>query len=787
MESGRNDAQALRGRAVRIPKRVRDTPVACGALALAVFFGGTAGAAQTSGSRGPEEPDAPEVIDMRTLDPHAFTARAVRLPDGAAPAIDGALNDQVWQLAPGFGDFIQREPEVGARSTERTEFRVLYDDRRLYFAIWAYEPDAGGIVASEMLRDSGLRKGDAVRIVLDTFHDHRNAFYFSTNPLGAQKDGYATENGLMNWEWNAVWDVKVTRDDKGWYSEFAIPLSQIRFEAGQGEQVWGFNVGRVIVHKREETHFVPYPREWSGPGIYRISGAGLLTGLHGIAPRKRLELIPFVSPQVSRDFDARSPTDWKRGYGMDLRLGLTSTLNADLTYRTDFAQVEADQEVVNLTRFGLFFPEKRQFFTEGAGVFGFGRTNDEGGTGQRSASPGLLSLFYSRTIGLSADGREVPLLGGGRLVGNVGPYTVGLMNITTDETDYLAGGRPVHIPRANFTVGRLKRNVLRSSSIGAIVLNREGEVGANPYNRALGFDGVFSLTNSLKVVSLLAKTFSPESRGRDMAGVLNVDWTTDRYYAQANYSDIQENFNAEMGFIPRRDVRHSTLGAGWTPRPRWPGVRQLSFAGTTDYFEDHRGRPQTRTNELSFGVTRNDRSSLRLGLVSDYDLLPEPFRIGPTVLPMSGYSWDTFTAAVSSDDSRRVYGGGGVDLGSYYSGDKRTYRANVNFLPKETLLVENNYTRNEISLPGAPRYVTNVLNTRVSYSLSPTLFVKAFVQYNDDRKLANLNLLLWSIYRPGSDLYVVYNQGWETGLAGPAALRTRNRMFAVKLTYWLSR
>ncbi len=739
-------------------------------------------------ARESEVPDDLAVIDVHTVDPHQFKAQAVRITGGVVPKIDGVLDDGVWQLAPPFGDFIQREPRVGARSTEKTEFRVLYDDRKLYVAIWAYEADPGGIVASEMLRDSALRKGDSVRIVLDTFHDHRNAFYFSTNPLGAQKDGYATENGIMNWEWNAVWEVKVTRDANGYYSEFAIPLSQIRFKGSAEPQEWGFNVGRIIIHKREETHFTPYPREWQGPGIYRISGAGLLTGLTGLQPRRRLEFIPFAAPQASRDFDAGTPTKKKAGYGMDLRASLTSTLNADLTFRTDFAQVEADQEVVNLTRFGLFFPEKRQFFTEGSGIFGFGRINDEGGTGARTNAAGPLSLYYSRSIGLSADGREVPIIGGGRVSGNIGNYAVGLMNIETDEADYAIGTRQVHIPRANYTVGRLKRNVLRSSSIGAVVLNRQGEVGANAYNRTVGVDGVFSLArDSVKLITLFGKTVSPGSTGRDMAAVLNAEWTTDRYNASAGYSDIQERFNAQMGFIPRTDIRKSSGGLGWTPRPKWRGVRQLSISANTERYEDHAGTPRSRSHDATVSLTRNDRSSVKLGVASDYDHPTEPFRIGPTTVATGGYDWTTLSASASTNDSRRIYGGGGVDVGGYYGGDRRTIKASLNVLPRETLLVENSYTRNVITLHGVPTYTTNVLGSRVSYSLSPTLFVKAFVQYNDDRRLANLNLLLWSIYRPGSDVYIVYNQGFETEVPGPTSLRTRNRVLSVKLSYWLSR
>ena len=236
---------------------------------------------------------------------------------------------------------------------------------------------------------------------------------------------------------------------------------------------------------------------------------------------------------------------------------MTETLNADLTFHTDFAQVEADQEVVNLTRFNIFFPEKRQFFTEAAGTFGYGRSGDEGGTGSNTqANPGLLSLFYSRSIGLSPDGREIPLIGGGRIAGIVGPYTVGFMNVETDQLDYTLGAQALHVPRANYTVARLKRNVLSSSTIGAIVLNRAGTVGPNAYNRTVGFDGIFTPSSSVKLTTLFAKTFTPGSSGRDLAGAVDFSWTTDRFGAGATYTDIQEAFNAEMGFIPRRDIRH---------------------------------------------------------------------------------------------------------------------------------------------------------------------------------------------------------------------------------------
>ena len=577
------------------------------------------------------------VIDMESLDPHDFRAVAVRLPEGMAPAIDGQLDEDAWQIAPTFGSFVQREPEVGMPSTHRTEFRVLYDDARIYVAILAFEPHEGGIVASELERDSNLRKGDAVRVTFDTFHDHRNLFYFSTNPLAAMKDGYASDNGRMNWDWNAVWEVRTSSDKDGWYSELAIPLSQLRFRDQPGEQIWGVNVVRMITHIREESSFTPLPREWGNAANSRASGSGLLLGLDNLRPRRRLEFIPFLAPGIARDFDAGTPTDWRREVGGDLRIGITQSLNADLTYRTDFAQVEADQEVVNLSRFSLFFPEKRQFFTEGAGTFAYGGGGGGGGGGRGA---GLLSLFYSRRIGLSTGGQAVPILGGGRVTGNPGAYTVGLLNIETDVATSHTGDS---IPRANYTVARLKRNVLNSSSVGVIALNRQGVVGDSDYNRSLGIDGVFTLPNNVQVTSLLAKTFSPGIEDRDMAGVLSVDWTADLFSLRGSYTDIQEDFNAEMGFIPRVDIRSSNVGASWMPRPSWPGVRQLSVGGDIKYIENHQGTLQSREHDLSVWLTRNDGSNVRAGFSSEYDLLTSPFEVGPNTVAPGGYSFSTFS------------------------------------------------------------------------------------------------------------------------------------------------
>ena len=738
-----------------------------------------------SDTRGAEAPRAegPIVTDIKKIDPETFHAIALRIPEGLTPKIDGRLDDAVWAQAPVQGNFVQREPRFGWASTERTEFRILYDDKTLYFGVWAYDREPQLITASEMKRDSMLRKGDQVKFTIDTFHDHRNAFYFSTNPLGALKDANSVEEGrTVNYDWNAVWQCRTSRDDKGWYIEIAIPLSQLRFKGGPGDTVWGLNVCRIIIRKNEETYWVPFPREWQSTGFARMSHAGVLLGLKDVQPRRRMEVVPYVAPRASRDYTTGSSGEVDTGYGFDARLGLTSTINADVTYKTDFAQVEADQEVVNLTRFSLFFPEKRPFFTEGAGVFDYGKTNAGGGT---DGGPGLLSIYYSRRIGLY-DGQEVPLLAGGRLTGRAGAYTIGAMNIETDAASLRPGNGALEVPRANYSVMRVRRGVLAKSSIGAIFLNRQG--GAGPeYNRTAGVDALFTLGSHLDLGALAARTFTPGVAGGDWAGAFDFGWKSDRFDYSATYLDVGERFNAEMGFIPRTDVRNSKGRVAWTPRPKWKGVRQLTVAGSVNYYENHDGRVDSRNDALDFSISRQDSSSIHVGYDRDYDYLPYNWSTGAGVVPIGGYTWDTFNASCSSNQSKRVYGNVSYDTGGYYSGDKQTVKAGLSFLPLETLLVENSYTRNLITLPARPTYVTNTLSTRVSYSFSPDLFLKTYIQYNDASRTASLNILFWYIYRPGSDFYIVYDQGWDTDLPGPRDVRTRAKSLAIKMTYWLSR
>ena len=732
-------------------------------------------------------------FDIKTVDPDSFRAIAFKITDAQQPDIDGKLTEEAWSLAPVQGNFIQREPSYGAPASERTEFRILYDDKTLYIGVWVWDSDASGIMGSEMKRDAGLNKGDQLKIAIDTFHDHRNAFYFSTNPLGAYKDANTVENGrTVNYDWNAVWENKTSRDDNGWYIEIAIPLSQLRFKTTIGESTWGLNICRILFRKNEESYWVPFPREWGQSGLVRMSNAGLLQGLRDVKSRRRIEFVPFVLPLASRDYLAASEFNTDAKYGGDFKIGVTDDLIADFTYHTDFAQVEADQEIVNLTRFSLFFPEKRQFFTETAGIFDFGKSVAGLGGDAAANDPGLLNLFYTRRIGL-VDGEQVPIIGGGRLTGRAGPYALGVMNIST-EAESLTNR---DVDNANFTVLRLKRNVLRNSNVGVLVANSQD--GISDYNRAVGVDGAWVLGRHVTMTTVLAKTFSPGTgirepgSGKDLAGVVDYTWKNDQFVYGGQYLDVGERFNAEMGYIPRLDVRAGNVRGGWTPRPKFGGIRQLTFAGSANYYENHAGVVDSRQRAVSAQMQRQDTSSAFAALTHEYDNLSVPFATAGTTIPVGDYSWTYGTLNYSSNRTYRIFGQVSGDYGGYYNGHRLTIKTNININVGKTLLLEPNFTHNHVTLPGRPVYPSNVANFRVSHSFSPDFFLKGFVQYNDDRKSASFNFLWWYHYRPGSDLYVVYNQGWDIDVpltsreALEQSYRVRSKSLAVKLTYWLAR
>src|SRR5687767_10996468 len=429
------------------------------------------------------------------------TGRAVRV--ATAPLLDGRLDDAVWAQAPVLSGFQQHEPFDGRSATERTEVRIVFDDQALYIGARMHDSDPGGIVRGEIRRDADLKEQDSFLIVLDTYLDRQNAFVFGTTPAGIEHDGQVVKEGeggfggpsgtgagpsgttgAANLNWDGAWRVLTSVDSAGWSAEFRIPFATLRY-AGGATQQWGLNLARFIRRKNEEDFWAPMARQYS---LFRVSQAGTLEAVE--PPARRVATItPYALGTVRRNYAAGLPTDGSAEFGGDAKFGVTPSLTADLTYNTDFAQVEVDEEQINLDRFNLFFPEKRPFFLENAGLFSVGNLSEA-------------ELFFSRRIGIGPNGREIPIIGGARVSGRIAGTSVGILNMQTEEVGGVTAGN-------NFTVARLQRELPNRSALGAIITNRQGTGDLSPsndYGRTVGFDGRLGYGQNGLISGWIART-----------------------------------------------------------------------------------------------------------------------------------------------------------------------------------------------------------------------------------------------------------------------------------------
>jgi hypothetical protein len=447
--------------------------------------------------------------------------------------IDGKLGESAWERAPVAKDFIQSEPREGQPSAELTEVRVLYDAENLYFGAHLHDSNASRVVISDLKKDYSGDSGDNFEIVLDTFHDQRNGYIFWTNPAGAKGDSQMINEGRdTNSNWDAVWYVKTSQVDNGWIAEIAIPFKTLKFREDE-IQTWGINFHRNLRSnvRNEDSFWAPLPRIY---GLNRVSLAGTLEGLEGITPGSNIRLKPYITSSYAQN-SVTGVNKKEADVGFDAKYGLTAGLTWDFTYNTDFSQVEADEQQINLTRFSLFFPEKREFFLENSGIFKFGGGEISLG-GNRGAGEEV--FFFSRNIGLSSKNEAVPILGGTRLSGRAGAYEIGLLNMQQREYN--------DSKATNFTVGRLKRNILSNSDIGFMVMNKE--VNDSPlYNRVFGTDANLRFGQDFTVNAFVAKSSSPGVDSRDMIGRVAFGYEDRTWTLKSAYNDIQENYINEMG------------------------------------------------------------------------------------------------------------------------------------------------------------------------------------------------------------------------------------------------
>ena len=728
--------------------RIRSGGVARGAAAAACFALAGAGAAAQE-EHGDED--------------HTHVVEATLVEE--LPVTDGRLDEEVWAVAGRVGGFIQTEPQNGEPATMPTEVLIAYTREALLIGARMADPDPEAVVSREYRRDANLDSDDNFMVVLDTYHDHRSAFFFSTNAVGTRQDGLVQgEGGDVNNEWDGVWSVGSRRTESGWATEMVIPFETLRFPQGTPE--FGINFGRQVARSREQSFWAPMDTGWGFNAMWRISAYGVLHGMEHADPGGRIKLKPFGVAGLSEDAGERDPS---ADLGLDAKIALSSNLNLDLTVNTDFAQVEADEQQVNLTRFELFFPEKREFFLENAGLFQVGEVT-------RPFDPPETLLFFSRRVGLSDDGDIVPILGGARITGKLGRTDVGAFHIRQQE---VAGDSPA----TGFSAVRLRRDVLDRSSVGVLALDRT-EVGGGSH-RVAAADFSWAPHRATTFTGFAAGSSTPGAEGRESLWGLHAEAGSDLWNLTAAYTDIGEGFESQLGFVPRTGIRKIKINGLWSPRPGRFGIRQIFFGPDFLRITNRDGSVQSHNVALGPYFLFNDGSSLFFNVGRSTEGLSDSFELREGVEIAEGeYRTTDVLYMLESSQSRRLsVNMFGMNNG-FFGGRLRIYSPGVAFRPHPRLRLQLNYSRSEVRLPQeGGDFDTNLMVLRGLVALSPDAFVRGLLQWNDDDGNFSGNVQLRWTYRPGSDFYVVYNERRPFG--AKAADPARRELLAKLTWYWI--
>jgi hypothetical protein len=696
--------------------------------------------------------------------------RAGRVTGDARPVVDGVVDEPAWSTVAAHDRFVQQEPYEGTPATERTEVRFLFDDRTLYVGIVCFDSEPDKILVSQSRRDADLDDSDSIRILLDTFDDGQNAFVFGTNPFGIEYDGQVMAEGQtgtgqigaggrggLNVNWDADWTVRTQTTARGWEAEFAIPLKTLRYAVVEN-RTWGVNAQRNFRRKNELVFLSQVPRGYS---LQRVSSAGKLHGL-SLPPRRDLKITPFVAGAVSDDRTLTQDRVRQTGdVGVDVKWGVRADLTLDLTVNTDFAQVEADEQQVNLTRFPLFFPERRPFFLENAQLFQLGQ-------------PQAIDLFFSRRVGLSATGTPIGILAGGRLSGKLGGFNVGLLNMQTEASVDRQSGATL-APSNNFAVARLQREVGRST-FGAMFVGRHGTGGRaadDDYNRAFGVDLGWQATSNGRLQAFLARTESPAARGgHDYAGRVAYIYANNLWSGSGAYTQVGDRFNPEVGFLRRRSFRSIEGRYNLSYQPlHWPRIRRIqphvnytAFFTLDNRLESSNGHfhffdIQTRTG-ARFGYLIETAQDRPVRPFTDY----QDVAGRRVVIPMGAYAWvrgvfeghTNLSAPVSASLFHRV--------GSYYDGDYHGWALTTAFRAGVRLLSEVSWNRDDITLPGG-RFRNDLVPIKVSYAFTSQASLQALLQYNKQASTFSSNVRLALLNRSGTGFFLVYNDRRDTSPA----------------------
>ncbi len=702
--------------------------------------------------------------------------------------VDGSLDEAPWRRAPKIGELVQRIPRAGTKPTQRTDVTLLYDQNNIYVGVMCYDTEPERVLASEMQRDAQLRADDRVSIIFDTFRDQSNAFYFTTNPNGALVDGLVFANGETNEDWDAIWIVKTRRTDQGWSAEFAIPFKSLTFPTGQS--VWGFNISRIVQRTLEEMRWTGWRFQTQ---FFQVSEAGEITNLENLQQGVGLDVRPFIAQRWIHD----SPTGNHvlRGKpGLDLFYNLTPSLRLSTTVNTDFGETEVDDRQINLTRFSIFFPEKRAFFLQDAGVFNFATTGVEPPGGIPSTGAEIFP-FFSRRIGLLR-GQEVPIDYGVKLTGKARRTDIGVLNVRTRAVPGVSAN--------NLFVGRVRQNFLEQSYVGAIFTGGDpararpashpSEARMQSLSSTLGADLRLATSNFLgsgrnMVVNAWGLRTNREGiADRNASYGFAAHYPNDRFAGQVMWREIQENFDPELGFVQRSNVRMLRLGASYNPRPKpSSGIQQMFH----DVFYTRFTRLDNGLVEtwklyftlVDWHLMSGDSLHSLMDLNPTYERLFEPFEISPgVVLPAGEYRFTPMRIFFTSAQKRKLQGSFGLTFGNFWSGKAETVQAGLRYQLPPKFIISLNSNQTFAKLPQG-NFVARIFRLQVNYNVSPFLSFANLAQF--DNRSGNLGLqsrVRWTL-DPGNDLFFIFGQGWMQELDGFYDFRQRDSRLATKLQY----
>jgi len=691
--------------------------------------------------------------------------QAVAVAVDTPPVIDGVLDEALWATIEPVTGFLQREPVDGAPATERTEVRIAYTPTALYFGMSMFDSEPEGILGNILQRGGWIDKDDNIRIAIDTYDDDRNAYMFEVGSLGAQDDALISDEATEDWNWDGIYTSEARVTEEGWFLEIEIPFTTIRFDEVEAPRM-GIALYRSIRRKNEQVYWPHIGQEYR-TGIRQVSRYAPLVGLRNLQKGRHIEVKPYaIAGVVNTDADG---TDRDADAGLDVKASITSNFTLDLTYNTDFAQVEADNVQINLTRFNLFFPEKREFFLERAGLFQFGASREA-------------EVFFTRRVGLDAD-----IVGASRLTGQTGPFSIGAMSLWTDDVPAPDPGAPDEaVPAAWNNVARVRGDLPGRTTVGGIFTAKETEIG---HNRVAGADLVSRFWSSSSLFLWGANVWDsdrPNADGSSFAGQAELILQNDLYIFELTRTHIGDVFEPSLGFVRRPDQKRWGGQLGMRPRfEQNPWARQLSMVLGANRIEGIDGNKQSHLLRLSNRLDFQSGDNASLNVTERFERLDGPASIAGRELPFGDYTFRDIEVAFNPNRARSFGMNGIASFGDFWSGTRTQIGGGFFWIVNKHLTIDTDARWNDVSLPVPDGdFSTTLLSTRLEAALNRQLFAYALVQWDDVSNEFQANVRVNWIHTPGSDLFLVFDTGYLTGpLTDPRDARWFRKTGVVKLTY----